>query len=84
MIDEMPDPHRFSAPLAALSPKQQIPARQIRLPRNHLQRQFAPDKWLGNELRDTYITKSMRWALDLELEATGPDPAFGCAGPDPA
>lgn len=75
MIDEMPDPHRFTARLAALHEKSKSPEGKFgfhvatctgNLPQNN--------KWEASW--ETCFTKSMRQALDLELEAKGPDPEF--------
>ena len=75
MIDEMPDPHVFTARLAALHEKSQSPQNKFG---------FHVTTYTGNLPQtnewevswETYFTKSMRRALELELEAKGPDPEF--------
>lgn len=75
MIDEMPDPHDFTARLAALHQNSESPNGQFG---------FHITTFSGNlpQINDwetsweIYFTKSMRLALDLELEAKGPDPEF--------
>ena len=75
MIDEMPDPHRFAARLAALHQNSKSPQGKFG---------FHVTTYSGNlpqtneweESWETYFTKNMRWALDLELKAKGPDPEF--------
>lgn len=75
MMEEMPDPHKFSARLAALHQNSKSPNGQFG---------FHTTTYSGNlpqmneweENWETYFTKSMRWALKVELEAKGPDPEF--------
>lgn len=75
MIDEMPDPHRFTARLAALHQNSKSPTGKFG---------FHTTTYSGNlpqvneweENWETYFTKSMRSALKLELEAKGPNPEF--------
>ena len=75
MIDEMPDPQRFTARLAALHEKSRSPEGKFG---------FHVTTYTGNLPQangweaswETYFAKSMRRALDLELEAKGPDPEF--------
>ena len=75
MIDEMPDPHRFTARLAALHQNSKSPQGKFG---------FHVTTYTGNLPQDneweasweTYFAKSMRRALNLELEAKGPDPEF--------
>jgi len=73
MIDEMPDPHKFTARLAALHQNSKSPNGKFG---------FHISTYSGNlpqmneweESWETYFTKNMRLALKLELEAKGPDP----------
>lgn len=75
MIEDMPDPHKFTARLAALHQNSKSPQGKFG---------FHVTTYSGNlpqtneweESWETYFTKSMRWALDLELKAKGPDPEF--------
>ncbi len=72
MIDEMPDPHKFTAHLAALHQNSKSPNDKFG---------FHITTYSGNlpqmneweESWETYFTKSMRSALKLEIEAKGPD-----------
>ena len=75
MINEMPDPHIFTARLAALHQKSQSPQKKFGLhvttyTGNLLQTNQWEASW------ETYFTKSMQWALELEREAKGPDSEF--------
>jgi protein-ribulosamine 3-kinase len=75
MIDEMPDPHKFTARLAALhqnskSPNGKFGFHETTYSGNLPQMNEWEESW------ETYFTKSMRWALKLELEAKGPSPEF--------
>lgn len=73
MIDEMPDPHKFTARLAALHQNSRSPNGKFG---------FHITTYSGNlpqmndweESWETYFAKSLRWTLKLELEAKGPDP----------
>ena len=75
MIEEMPDPHKFTARLVALHQNSKSPNGKFG---------FHITTYSGNlpqmneweESWETYFTKSMRWALKLELEAKGHDPEF--------
>lgn len=75
MMDEMPDPHRFTARLAALHQNSRSP---------HGKFGFHVPTYTGNLPQineweaswETYFAKSMRRAFDLEVEAKGPDPEF--------
>ncbi|MCJ1405747.1 hypothetical protein MMC11_008977 [Xylographa trunciseda] len=75
MSDEMPDPHKFTSRLAALHQNSKSPNGKFG---------FHIPTYSGNLPQineweaswETYFTKSMRWALKLELDAKGPDPAF--------
>lgn len=75
MIDEMPDPHKFTARLAALHQDSKSPEGRFG---------FHVTTYTGNlpqtneweESWETYFTKSMKWALELEIEAKGPAPEF--------
>ena len=73
MIDEMPDPQKFAARLAAVHQNSKSPNGKFG---------FHVTTYSGNlpqmneweESWETYITKSIKWALKLEVEAEGPDP----------
>lgn len=75
MKDEMPDPHRFAARLAALHQNSKSPNGRFG---------FHVTTYSGNlpqmneweESWEAFFTKNMRQALKLELEAKGPDPEF--------
>lgn len=75
MVDEMPDPHKFGAHLAALHQDSQSPTGKFG---------FHVTTYSGNlpqvtdweESWEVFFTKSLKLALDLELEAKGPDPEF--------
>lgn len=75
MIDEMPDPDKFAARLAALHQNSKSPNGKFG---------FHITTYGGNlpqlngweESWEIYFTKSMRWALELELEAKGPNSEF--------
>ena len=75
MIDEMPDPNKFTVRLAALhqsskSPEGKFGSSFTTYNGNLPQLGGWESSW------ETYFTKSLRLALDLELEAQGPDPEF--------
>jgi protein-ribulosamine 3-kinase len=75
MIDEMPDPPRFASRLAALhqnsiSPNGKFGFHVTTYSGNLPQMTEWEDSW------ETYFAKSLRKALDLELEAKGDDPEF--------
>jgi len=80
MIDEMPNPHKFTARLAALHQNSKSPNGKFG---------FHITTYSGNlsqmneweESWETYFTKSMSWALKLELEAKEPDPEFDALVP---
>ena len=72
MIDEMPDPHHFAARLAALhqnskSPENKFGFHMTTYNGNLPQLAGWESSW------ETYFTKSLRLALEFELEAKGPD-----------
>lgn len=75
MTDEMPDPDQFTERLAALHQDSKSPNGQFG---------FHMTTYSGNlpQMNDwetsweTYFTKRMRLALELELEAKGPDSEF--------
>ena len=75
MIDEMPDPHRFATRLAALHQNSKSPEGKFG---------FHVTTYTGNLPQtneweaswEIYFTKSMRRALDLEIEAKGTDSEF--------
>jgi protein-ribulosamine 3-kinase len=75
MIHEMPDPHRFAPRLAALhqgskSPNGKFGFHMTTYSGNLPQMTDWEDSW------QVFFAKSMRLALELELEAKGPDPEF--------
>ena len=75
MIDEMPDPHSFATRLAALHQNSESPQGKFG---------FHVTTYTGNLPQtneweaswEIYFTKSMRRALDLEIEAKGTDSEF--------
>jgi fructosamine-3-kinase len=75
MVEEMPDPHKFTARLAALHQNSKSPNGKFG---------FHVTTYSGNlpqmneweESWETYFAKSMRLALKLEEEAKGHDPEF--------
>lgn len=73
MIDEMPDPHQFTARLAALHQNSKSPTGKFGF---HLTTYTGNlpqiNEWEASWER--YFTKSMRLALELEIQAKGPDP----------
>lgn len=80
MIDEMPDPHKFTSRLAALHQNSQSPNGKFGFhittySGNLPQMNEWEDSW------ETYFSKSMRKALDLELAAKGDDPEFAVLVP---
>ena len=75
MVHEMPDPFKFASRLAALHQNSQSPNGKFGFhvatySGNLLQTTEWEDSW------EVFFTKSMRQALDLELQAKGPDPEF--------
>jgi len=75
MIDEMPDPNKFSARLAALHQNSQSPNGKFGF---HLTT-YSGNLPQMNEWEDSwekFFAKSMRLALDLEIKAKGYDPEF--------
>lgn len=80
MTDEMPDPHKFTARLAALHQNSKSPTGKFG---------FHVTTYTGNLPQtneweaswEVYFSKSMRLALELELEAKGPDPEFDALVP---
>ena len=73
MIDEMPDPHKFTAHLAALHQNSRSPTGKFGF---HIDTYSGnlpqPNGW--NASWETFFTKNMRLALDLELKVKGSDP----------
>lgn len=75
MMDDMPDPHRFTSRLAALHRNSESPNGKFG---------FHITTYSGNlpQINDwessweVFFAKSMRLALKLELEAKGSDPEF--------
>ena len=75
MTDEMPDPHKFTARLAALHQHSQSPKGKLGLHvTTYTSNLPQTNEWEASW--ETYFTKSMRRALELEMEAKGPDPEF--------
>ena len=75
MLDDMPDPHKFTARLASLhqnsgSPTGKFGFHMTTYNGNLPQLGGWEDSW------EAYFTKSLRLALDLEIEAKGPDSEF--------
>lgn len=73
MTDDMPEPHLFDASLSALHQRSVSPTGKFGFhittyAGNLPQMVEWEDSW------ETFFTKSMRWALDLEIERKGPDP----------
>ena len=73
MIEEMPDPHQFTARLAALHQNSKSPTGKFGF---HLTTYTGnlpqTNEWEASW--ETYFTKSMRLALELEVKAKGTDP----------
>ncbi|KIW81892.1 hypothetical protein Z517_04918 [Fonsecaea pedrosoi CBS 271.37] len=75
MTDDMPDPDKFCAQLALLhknskSPNGKFGFHITTYGGNLPQLNDWEDSW------ETFFTKSMRWALNLELQVRGHDPEF--------
>lgn len=73
MIDEMPDPYKFTALLADLHENSESTNGKFGI---HITT-YCGNLPQTNEWEtswETYFTKNMRWALKLELEAKGPNP----------
>lgn len=75
MIDEMPDPHKFTTHLAKLheiseSPNGKFGFHMTTYSGNLPQMNEWEDSW------ETFFTKNMKFALELELKAKGYDPEF--------
>lgn len=75
MFDDMPDPHKFTAHLAALHQNSKSPEGKFGF---HMKTYNGNLPQLGGweASWETYFTKSLRLALDLEIAAKGPDPEF--------
>lgn len=73
MIDDMPDPHKFSARLAEMHQNSESPNGKFGF---HLTTYSGnlPQMTEWEESWEAFFTKNLRWALKLELEAKGPDP----------
>ncbi|KAH6873957.1 Fructosamine kinase-domain-containing protein [Thelonectria olida] len=72
MTDDMPDPHQFAALLSNLHQKSASPTGKFGFPvttyAGNLPQSVAwEDSW------EIFFAKSMRWALDLEIERKGPN-----------
>lgn len=75
MAEEMPDPHKFTARLAALHQNSKSPNGKFG---------FHTTTYAGNlpqmidweESWEKFFAKSLRWSLDLEIKAKGYDPEF--------
>ena len=75
MTDEMPDPHEFSSQLAALHRDSKSPNGKFGFHMTTYSGNLPQmNEWEGSW--ETYFTKNMRFALNLEIEAKGPDPEF--------
>ena len=75
MIDEMPDPHRFTINLAALHQNSKSPTGKFGFHMTTYSGNLPqPNGWEASW--EAYFTKNMRKALELELDAKGPDPEF--------
>ncbi|KAA8647157.1 uncharacterized protein ATNIH1004_005845 [Aspergillus tanneri] len=80
MTDEMPDPHKFAARLAALHQNSSSPTGKFG---------FHMTTYSGNlpqmndweESWEVFFAKSMRMALDLEVKAKGPHSELDCLVP---
>ena len=80
MAEKMPDPHKFTARLAALHQNSKSPNGKFG---------FSIPTYAGNlpqmtdweESWETFFAKSMKWSLDLEIKAKGYDPEFDVLGP---
>ena len=75
MIDDMPDPHKFSARLAEMHQNSESPNGKFGF---HLTTYSGnlPQMTEWEESWEVFFTKNLRWALKLELEVKGPDPEF--------
>lgn len=75
MLAEMPDPDKFAARLAALHQNSNSPNGRFGF---HITTYGGNLPQLNDweESWEVYFTKSMRWALELELKAKGPDSEF--------
>jgi protein-ribulosamine 3-kinase len=75
MIDEMPDPHKFTARLAALHQNSKSPSGKFGFHKTTYSGNLPQmNEW--EESWETYFAKSMSWALKLELKTKGPNPEF--------
>lgn len=75
MVDEMPDPQKFTSSLAALHQNSKSPNGKFGFHITTYSGNLPQmNEWEGSW--ETYFTNSMRLALKLELEAKGPDPEF--------
>jgi fructosamine-3-kinase len=75
MEEEMPDPHKFTARLAALHQNSKSPNGKFGFPITTYAGNL-PQMVDWEESWETFFTKSMRWALDLEIKAKGYHPEF--------
>lgn len=80
MVDEMPDPYKFTERLAALHQSSKSPEGKFGFHMTTYNGNLPQlDGW--EESWEVYFTKSLRLALDLELKAKGPDPEFDTLRP---
>lgn len=75
MVEKMPDPHKFAARLAELHQKSKSTNGKFGF---HVATYSGnlPQKTDWEESWEVFFSKSMRQALELELQAKGPDPEF--------
>ena len=80
MIDEMPDPHNFTKHLAALHQKSVSPEGKFGF---HMTTDMGnlPQMNSWEASWGTFFAKSLKLALELGLEAKGPNPEFGVLVP---
>jgi protein-ribulosamine 3-kinase len=72
IIEERPDPHKFTARLAAFHQSSKSPNGKLGF---HISSNL-PQMNVWEKSWEIYFTKSMRWALKLELRAKGHDLEF--------
>jgi fructosamine-3-kinase len=75
MKKKMPDPHKFTARLAALHQNSKSPNGKFGFPITTYAGNL-PQMVEWEESWEAFFTKSMRWALDLEIKAKGYHPEF--------
>ena len=75
MMDDMPDPHKFTKQLAALHQNSQSPNGKFGFHMTTFSGNLP--QWTDWESSwEVFFAKNMRKALDLEIEAKGDDPEF--------